>query len=125
MGKHILNLDRGFMKQTRNIILIREPKGLLLSFWRALGAADVYDTCLPDQVELMDYLVDLGVPPIVVNNESLLTDPEGVLRALCHEVGLEFDQNMLQWEAGGRPEDGIWSYHWYKNSHLATQFSKN
>jgi hypothetical protein len=31
---------------------------------------------------------------------------------------------MLSWEAGGRPEDGIWSYLWYKNTHESTGFGR-
>ena len=30
---------------------------------------------------------------------------------------------MLRWEAGARPEDGIWAAHWYHRVHESTGFS--
>jgi hypothetical protein len=29
---------------------------------------------------------------------------------------------MLRWEAGPRPEDGIWAPHWYATVHRSTGF---
>lgn len=124
MGKHIIGLDRGFLEHPEvvNVMLVREPHGLMQSYHKALGTVSTYDTCLPDQVEMLHELVAAGRPPIVVVSEDLLEEPRGMLQALCTELGLEFDEAMLSWEPGGRPEDGIWAYHWYANTHKATGF---
>lgn len=29
---------------------------------------------------------------------------------------------MLSWEAGPRPEDGVWAPHWYESVHRSTGF---
>lgn len=104
------------------VFLIREPHGLLLSFDKALGSVNTYDTCLPDQVKLLNELTARGKSPIVVVAEDLLENPEGILKALCQELGLAYDPNMMTWAAGGRPEDGCWAYLWYANTHKSTGF---
>lgn len=123
MGKHIDAVDDiNFLMDTTNLVLLREPQGLLNSFIRAQGKTKVEDTCLPQQVQLFHTLRDQGRTPLVLVAEDLLQDPAGMLRSLCHQLGLDFDQKMLTWEAGGRPEDGVWAFHWYKNTHKATGF---
>jgi hypothetical protein len=31
---------------------------------------------------------------------------------------------MLNWPAGGRPEDGVWAAHWYGAVHRSTGFDR-
>lgn len=124
MGKQIKGLDQGFLQHTKNVILVREPRGLILSYHKALGAVNVHDTCLPDQVELLETLIANGQTPAVVVVEDLLKNPEGMLRLLCEHVGIPFQPSMLSWEAGPKAVDGIWAYHWYANTHKATGFDQ-
>ena len=42
---------------------------------------------------------------------------------LCERLGLDFDEAMLSWPAGPRPEDGVWAPHWYHNVHRSTGFA--
>jgi hypothetical protein len=37
-------------------------------------------------------------------------------------LGLPFEEAMLSWQAGPRPEDGIWAKHWYQAVHQSTGF---
>jgi hypothetical protein len=53
---------------------------------------------------------------------ELLLDPRGVLSRLCARLSLDFDERMLSWKAGPRPEDGIWAPHWYANVHRSSGF---
>lgn len=41
-----------------------------------------------------------GVPPIVVDSDSLKRDPEGVLRELCARIGTPFRPEQLSWAPG-------------------------
>ncbi len=50
-------------------------------------------------------------------------DPEKVLRQLCQRIDLPFTARMLHWEAGPRPEDGVWAPHWYRAVHQSTGFA--
>ena len=49
-------------------------------------------------------------------------NPKLVLSKLCQQVGLAFDPAVLSWEAGPRPEDGVWAKHWYASVHRSTGF---
>ena len=46
-----------------------------------------------------------------------------MLRTLCDAIGLEFTPRMLNWPAGGCPEDGVWARHWYGAVHQSTGFA--
>ena len=54
---------------------------------------------------------------IILDASLLLKNPEGVLKQLCAACGISFDYRMLSWDAGPRPEDGIWAKYWYDNVH--------
>lgn len=44
------------------------------------------------------------------------------MRKLCEFIGIPFEESMLSWIAGARPEDGCWSQYWYANVHGSTGF---
>lgn len=123
MAHHLVDLDHDFLTQTVNVLLTRDPRGMLPSLAKALGRVTLRDTGLPAQVALVDELVGLGQRPSVVVARELLADPPGVLRALCERVGIPFDPAMLHWTAGARPEDGVWAPHWYANVHRSSGFA--
>ena len=43
---------------------------------------------------------------------------------LCDFIGIPFEKNMLNWQAGPIPEDGVWAEHWYSNVHNSNGFNK-
>ena len=45
-----------------------------------------------------------------------------MLQKLCDRIGIPFDEAMLGWPAGARPEDGIWAQYWYASVHRSTGF---
>ena len=51
-----------------------------------------------------------------------MLNPKKVLSELCEKIGIPFEESMLTWEAGARPEDGCWAKYWYKNVHRSTGF---
>jgi hypothetical protein len=55
---------------------------------------------------------------------QVLLNPRKVLGELCQRIGIPFQEAMLHWEAGPRPEDGSWSKYWYKTLHQTTGFEK-
>mmetsp|Transcript_6211 Transcript_6211/g.22853 ORF Transcript_6211/g.22853 Transcript_6211/m.22853 type:complete len:118 (-) Transcript_6211:2806-3159(-) len=66
----------------------------------------------------------LGRRPVVVEAGGLLRDPEKTLRALCAALDLDFQQSMLSWEPGPRPEDGCWAAWWYASVHASNGWRK-
>lgn len=45
-----------------------------------------------------------GRPPVVVDSDLLLDEPEAVVRAYCAATGLEFTAGMLSWQPAERTE---------------------
>lgn len=122
MAHHLVELDRAFLADTVNVLLIRDPVQMLPSLAQNLPLPNLRDTGLAIQTTLYQQLLDLGQDPPILDSKQLLLDPPGVLGQLCTQIGIPFDEQMLQWQAGARPEDGIWAKYWYKSVHQSTGF---
>ena len=64
----------------------------------------------------------LGQAPPVVLASDVLKDPRAMLTKLCAALGIEFLPQMLAWEPGRRPTDGVWAPHWYAAVEASTGF---
>ena len=122
MTHHLVDLDWSFMKDTLNVILTREPGAMLTSFIKQIPNPTIRDTGYPQHLELKKYLEEQGQTPIVVDSKEVLMNPQQKLTELCHHLGIPFENAMLEWEAGARPEDGSWAKYWYHNVHSSTGF---
>ena len=120
MAKHLVGLDRSFLDQCTNVLLTRDPREMLLSFSKVVPDATLAETGF---VEMVDASLAAGNPPIVVDARVLLSDPPRVLAELCSRLGLEYDEAMMSWPAGPKPEDGVWAPHWYASVHESTTWS--
>lgn len=122
MTHHLVDLDLGFLKETINIILTRDPRDMLPSFINQIKKPKITDTGYPQHLELAGHLRSIGQKPIIIDSKEILMNPEKKLKWLCNQVGIPFDKKMLSWPAGARKEDGIWAKHWYHNVHRSTGF---
>lgn len=122
MAHHLVELDRGFLADTVNALLIRDPVQMLPSLVKNIAQPALRDTGLALQTELYDQLRDLGQAPPILDAKQILLDPRGVLTEFCLRIGIPFEESMLQWQAGPRPEDGIWAKDWYHAVHTSTGF---
>lgn len=123
MAHHLVDLDLSFLYRTQNIFLIRDPREMLPSLTIQLPDAELRDTGLQRQWELFVSLDDAGRTPSILDSRELLQSPQKVLQQLCRQINLPFTENMLEWEAGSRPEDGVWAPHWYHAVHESTGFA--
>lgn len=123
MAHHLLELDLGFLRDTSNIFLIRNPREMLPSLTIQLPNAELADTGLQRQWELYSDLRASGKTSAILDSRQLLLDPAGVLTGLCEHLGLSFDPGMLRWKAGPRAEDGVWAPYWYHAVHESTGFA--
>ena len=123
MTHHLVHLDRGFLTQTVNVILTRDPRDMLPSYAQQVSAPTLGDTGYPQSVELLRQLRALGQDPPVIDGGDVLRNPRQALTRLCERVGIDFDQAMLSWEPGARPEDGVWARHWYASVHRSSGFA--
>jgi len=122
MAHHLVDLDWGFLKQTRNVLLVRDPAEMLPSLAVNLPRPRMRDTGLAVQTRLLAHLRALGQDPAVLDARLLLENPEKVLQRLCAWLQIPWEAAMLQWQAGPRPEDGVWARHWYASLHRSTGF---
>jgi Sulfotransferase domain len=124
MAHHLLGLERTFLTQMTNILLIRNPHEMLPSLAQQLPHPSLRDTGLKEQLELLDIMVQTAQTPVVLDAKELLLNPKAVLSEACQRLAIPFDEAMLTWPAGAKPEDGVWAKHWYKNVHASTSFEK-
>jgi hypothetical protein len=123
MAHHFIDIDGAFLESLINVFLVRDPREMLPSLVVQVPHAELADTGLRRQWEMFEELAAAGTTPVVVDSRELLIDPRGVLAGLCAALGLDFDEAMLSWPAGPRPEDGVWAPHWYHAVHRSTGFA--
>ncbi|HEX5850334.1 MAG TPA: hypothetical protein VFY59_14150, partial [Rubrobacter sp.] len=123
MAHHLPGLDPSFLDHITNVLLIRDPTEMLPSLARQLNAPTLRDTGLREQDVILDSILARDEIPLVIDARDLLLDPPGVLQRACAALGIPFDDAMLSWPAGPKPEDGIWAEHWYHNVHASTGFA--
>lgn len=124
MTHHLVNLPWDFLQEMTNVILIRDPVDMLPSYAHQVATPSMHDVGYAANVKLYDYLIQHGQTPIIIDSKRVLQDPEGVLGQLCEGIGIPFDEAMLSWPAGARPEDGAWAPAWYDSVHRSTGFMK-
>lgn len=101
-----------------NIHLIRHPARVVASYGAKRTRATAEDIGFAQQAAL-----HAKIGGIIIDSADIRDDPRGMLTALCTAIDLPFDEAMLHWPAGGRPEDGIWAQHWYGAIHASTGFA--
>ena len=123
MAHHLPGLDQGFLHSVTNALLIRDPTEMLPSLAKQLSSPIMRDTGLREQAIILDSVLARDEQPLVIDARELLLDPPGVLRGACVRLGIPFEDRMLSWPAGPKPEDGVWAKHWYHNVHASTGFA--
>ena len=119
MTHHLLpEVDRAALAPFRHAHLIRDPRELLASYARVRTEPTLADLGLAQQAEIFEAF---GGP--VVDSRDLLTDPGGILRALCQALAVPFDNRMLAWPPGPRDTDGVWAPYWYDSVRSSTGFA--
>ena len=124
MTHHLYGLDLGFLDQTVNILLTRDPVEMLPSFAAWVEAPSLRDVGYALHLDLLRHLQARAQNPPVLDSKQILLNPRKVLNELCGRIGIPFQEAMLSWKAGARPEDGSWSKYWYKSVHESTGFGE-
>ena len=101
-----------------NVHLIRHPARVVASYSAKREHPTLADIGFAQQVEFFQRF-----PGPVLDSADIRENPGGMIQALCAEIGLPFDPNMLVWPAGPRSFDGIWAAHWYHQVHKSNGFA--
>lgn len=117
MSHHLLDeLDRDWLDQLRNLLLIRHPAEVLASYTQVRSTVTLDDIGLPQQLELVDRC------ELVIDAADFLAAPARYLQAMCDTLGVAFTDRMVRWPAGRRASDGVWARHWYGAVEASTGF---
>jgi hypothetical protein len=122
MTHHLIDIDLKFLKNSFNLLLIRNPKQVLISYAKVISQPQLSDIGIKQNFDLYHYLNENNFHCLVIDSNELLKNPEKVLRIICSEAGIEFQPAVLKWEAGPKKEDGVWAKYWYENVHRSTGF---
>lgn len=124
MTHHLLShFPTGWMAACRHAMLIRDPRRVLASFARKHEEASLEAIGAPQTAFILEAIErETDRTPPVVDSDAILRNPRGVLSKLCAALDISFDEAMLSWPAGARPEDGIWGAHWYDAVQASTGF---
>lgn len=124
MTHHLFDLDLGFLSKTVNVLLTRDPFDMLPSYAVWVEKPTLQDVGYKAHIDLLEYLQSIGQNPPILDSKQILLNPKKVLGELCERIGIPFQEAMLSWKAGPRPEDGSWAKYWYKSVHESTGFGK-
>lgn len=125
MPHHMLaGFPMGWAEKAKHFFLIREPERVIASYARGRSAFDLEDLGFRAQRSLFDELTKLTghIPPVIASLD-ILKAPKKALYSLCGVLEIPFDDAMLQWESGGRAEDGAWAPYWYNSVRNSTTFT--
>ena len=123
MAQHMMvDIDQSWFASLKHAFLIRHPADVVASYSEKRETVAAVDLGFAQQKELYDKALKLGNEPPVIDSRDVLKNPERCLRALCTELGVSFNTNMLHWPPGLRDSDGVWADHWYNKVKESTGF---
>ncbi len=122
MTHHLINIDTSFLDKTENVLLIRDPYEIIKSYSKVISHPKMADIGIKQQYELYHHLLKKGKLAAVADTNEVLKNPRKILEMLCEKLAIPFEESMLSWPAGPRPEDGTWARYWYENVHNSTGF---
>lgn len=124
MTQHMIpGVPRDWMREVRNVFLIRHPARVIASYAAKRENPTLDDIGFWQQAELFDEVQGWGGDPVVIDSHDIRDDPAGMLERLCDAIGLHYSPGMLSWPQGGHPQDGVWASHWYGAVWRSTGFA--
>ena len=124
MASHIIpGKDLTWISKMHNILLIRHPQEVILSYIKKYKVRNILQLGYSKQTELYAMLTENNVTtPLIIDARDILEDPERMLIELCRRLNIPFYNEMIAWPAGHRKSDGIWGKHWYGQVEASTGF---
>ena len=120
MGNHIAGLSMDAFSGHHHVILTRHPDAVMKSYSAHVNEPTMEDLCYLNQLAWAEQCIEAGWPLYVIESDALLENPRKVLEKFCAWLGLAWDERMMQWKPGARPEDGPWAKYWYERVHRST-----
>lgn len=124
MTQHMISgVPRDWMREVRNVFLIRHPARVIASYAAKRENPTLDDIGFWQQADLFDEVRRNGDDPVVIDSHDIRDDPAAMLEKLCDMIGVPWSPHMLKWPQGGHKDDGIWAAHWYGSVWKSTGFA--
>ena len=124
MAHHMVDgFPLDWAREVTNVILIRHPARVVASYAAKREHPVADDLGAARLRQIHDVLRSSGETPPILDSADIRNDPGALLEALCDHIGLPWTPKMLEWKAGGIPDDGPWAAHWYGAIHRSTGFA--
>lgn len=120
MANHLEQWPIETLDGHRHLILTRNPRSVLKSFQAHVESPTMMDLAYQHQLDWWNTCNEKGLPVAVLDSDKLVGDPVHSLRRICDWLALPFEESMLSWPQGPRPEDGVWAKYWYQRIHAST-----
>lgn len=112
VSKQFIDLDDASVfsvPNTKHVFLLRDPLEMIAAWDKVIDAH--HEECsletmgFPNLISLYSKIKKYtGQPPIVVNSSLLKQHPRAILGELCSRLGIDFQESMLTWPAGPKPD---------------------
>ena len=124
MTKHMISsFSRDWITELCNVFLIRDPGRVIASYHAKSEDPQLSDIGVKEQQELFDKVCqDTGQAPVVIDSADILENPALMIKKLCEAIGITYQEQMMNWQLGPKPYDGVWAPHWYKSVWKSTGF---
>lgn len=116
--------DRPFLAaDARHVFLIRHPRETIASYYAINPEVQRDQIGFEALFELFEAVQEqTGEEPLLIDAEDLIEDPEGVIKAFCARMGIDFKSEALAWHPGTRAE---WqpSEQWHRDASASSGFA--
>ncbi|HZN16724.1 MAG TPA: hypothetical protein VFB84_00765 [Micromonosporaceae bacterium] len=114
--------DPRLYRRMTNTFLIRRPEDVVASYY-SLKPEMERDEVGFDRLYgiFRAVMAATGEPPVVVDADDLMRDPQAMVQAYCHRVGLGFMPEPLRWGPSDRPEWRL-TQRWHRDVTASTGF---
>ena len=97
--------DDEMLDHFNHSFLIRDPAKVVTSMYKHWPDFVLEEVAFVEQRELFDRISEqLGHAPPVIDSDDLLENPQGIVEAYCHAVGIPYVEEALSWDPGKRDE---------------------
>jgi len=101
--------DAALLTRCTNTFLIRDPAWTVPSLARRWPDFTRDEVGFDALARLVATTEQLGVEPLIIDNDDLRSDPPGTVAAWCQAVGIPFVPEALSWEPGHQDGWDRWS----------------
>ena len=103
-----------WLLETRCFLLIRDPRAMVASYANRFEDVTPIIASFRLECRIADFMTHHKKSCPIVDAKDILTAPGTMMRKLCEEIDIPFNDAMLAWPAGKRKSDGVWAPHWYQ-----------